>query len=61
MSSDDDEQGDDDDDDEFDAAAASSDDDDDEMLEVERQSRLIDEEMKLEQEEAEQELFAACF
>ena len=56
MSSDDDEQGDDDDDDEFDAAAASSDDDDDEMLEVERQSRLIDEEMKLEQEEAEQEL-----
>lgn len=42
------------DDDEFDAAAASSDDED--MLEVERQSRLIDAEMKLEQEEADTEL-----
>ncbi|KAL7553992.1 hypothetical protein ACHAWF_017337 [Thalassiosira exigua] len=48
MSSDEDEGG---DDDEFDAAS-----DDDELLEVERQSRLIDAEMKLEQEEAESEL-----
>jgi ribosomal RNA methyltransferase Nop2 len=56
MSSDDDEQGDNIDDDEFDAAAESSDDDDDGMLEVERQSRIIDEEMELEREEAEQEL-----
>ena len=43
-----------DDDDEF--GAASDDDEDDEMLEVERQSRLIDAEMKLEQEEAEAEM-----
>lgn len=35
---------------------AGSDDDDEEMLDVERQSRLIDAEMKLEQEEAESEL-----
>jgi len=40
-------------DDEFDAAASS---DDDEMMEVERQSRLIDAEMKLEEEEADMEL-----
>ena len=42
------------DDDEFNAE--SSDDEDDELLEVERQSRLIDAEMKLEQDEAEQEM-----
>jgi len=49
MDSDDDE-----DDDEF--GSASEEGSDDEMLEVERQSRIIDEEMKLEQEEAESEL-----
>ena len=43
-------------DDEFTNAADDDDSDDDEMLEVERQSRLIDAEMKLEQEEAEIEL-----
>jgi len=42
------------DDDEF--GSASEEGSDDEMLEVERQSRIIDEEMKLEQEEAESEL-----
>ena len=42
------------DDDEFNVAA--SDDDDDDMLDVERQSRLIDAEMKLEAEEADIEL-----
>lgn len=51
-----DEEGDDDDDDEFEAKSGSDDDDDDDMLEVERQSRLIDSEMKLEREEAEEEL-----
>ncbi|KAL7437791.1 hypothetical protein ACHAXM_005834 [Skeletonema potamos] len=45
---------DDEDDDEF--GSASEEGSDDEMLEVERQSRIIDEEMKLEQEEAESEL-----
>ncbi|KAL7540442.1 hypothetical protein ACHAXR_010123 [Thalassiosira sp. AJA248-18] len=54
MSSDEEEGDDDDDDDEFNVAA--SDEEDDEMLEVERQSRLIDAEMKLEQDEAESEL-----
>lgn len=44
----------DDDGDEF--GSASEEGSDDEMLEVERQSRIIDEEMKLEQEEAESEL-----
>mmetsp|Transcript_3393 Transcript_3393/g.7487 ORF Transcript_3393/g.7487 Transcript_3393/m.7487 type:complete len:785 (-) Transcript_3393:133-2487(-) len=53
LMSSDEEEGD-EDDDEFDAAAASS--DDEEMLDVERQSRLIDAEMKLEQEEADMEL-----
>ena len=43
-----------DDDDEF--GGGSDEGSDDEMLEVERQSRIIDEEMKLEQEEAESEL-----
>ena len=45
---------DDEEDDEF--GSASNEGSDDEMLEVERQSRIIDEEMKLEQEEAESEL-----
>jgi ribosomal RNA methyltransferase Nop2 len=45
---------DDEEDDEF--GSASDEGSDDEMLEVERQSRIIDEEMKLEQEEAESEL-----
>ena len=44
------------DDDEFNAEASDDDDDDDELLEVERQSRLIDAEMKLEEDEAEQEM-----
>jgi len=52
MSSDEEEDG---DDDEFGADAA-SDDDDEEMLDVERQSRLIDAEMQLEREEAASEL-----
>ena len=50
---DDDEDGEEANDDEF---GAESDDDDDDMLEVERQSRLLDAEMKLEQEEADLEL-----
>ena len=49
-----DEDDDDEEDDEF--GSASDEGSDDEMLEVERQSRIIDEEMKLEQEEAESEL-----
>ncbi len=49
-----DEDDDEEEDDEF--GSASDEGSDDEMLEVERQSRIIDEEMKLEQEEAESEL-----
>lgn len=46
----------DEDEDEDEFGSASEEGSDDEMLEVERQSRIIDEEMKLEQEEAESEL-----
>jgi ribosomal RNA methyltransferase Nop2 len=58
LMSSDEEGDDDDDDDEFEAKIGSDDDedDDDDMLEVERQSRLIDSEMKIEREEAEEEL-----
>lgn len=53
MSSDDEEEN---DDDEFGAEVEAASSDDDEMLEVERQSNLLDAEMKLEAEEASQEL-----